>query len=541
MEKSKKILALLLVCLMIFTVVSCGGGGNGGGNDTPAASPSADNPAGNSPGGSSPGESSPGGNTGNADSGRELNVAVTQDSGTLYPIGSAGNWVTAIYCIYDALLDTYPDGTRRWILAEGIDPIDEIHSTMRIRKGVTFSNGNPLTADDVLFSMELYSKDPTFGLVTKVVDFSKTAVIDDYTIDLWYTNYNASQEVGLCQCWIMDKESFDEISMATNPIGTGPYVVKDYVVNSHLSLEAREDYWGGAPTIKNLNLKVINETSQIINAIETGEVDAAAIPIKDVNYVRDIGYDVEVIAGGGASTVSYNMSPDSPLASKEARWAISMAIDRQAIADLLYGGLSSVPAYPASHAATDFEPRFANIHEIYSVGYNPDRARELAEQAGLVGKTLRIVTNGADDYITIAEIMMENLRDIGITVEIVNYEMASYFSVINDPTAWDIAMATTSTPSALASDALGMYLMFNPQGWSGPDYSDYMALSAKALGTFDPAQASEYLYQTIVMFEDFCPWYALCETMYSRAKVPELKGVQYMLAQNVYYQDVYWG
>lgn len=533
----RKVLAMLLVCIMVATAAACN---NGGGNNSGNTDAGGSNTAANNGGGGNNATGNTGGGT--SDSNRPLNVAVSQDSGTLYPYGVAGNWVTPIYAIYDALLDTYPDGTRKWIVAEGIDPIDDIHSTLRIRKGITFSNGNQLTADDVMFSMELCHADPTFGLVVKVVDFEKTKVIDDYTIDLWYTNYNASQEVGFCQLWIVNKESFDEISLSRDPIGSGPYVVKDYVVNSHLSLEAREDYWGGAPKIKNLNFKVINEEAQIVNALEVGDVDIAAIPNQDVEYVRSLGYDVEVAGNGTIFTAAYNMrTENNPLASKEARWAVSMALDRQAISEILYGSLSSIPNYPASKAMTDFEPRFENLHETYRVGYNPARAQELADQSGLTGQTLRIITNGAAANITIASVIQENLRAIGVEAQIINFEMATYFSALLDFGGWEMAMGSTSVPTGLASDALGMLPMFNPQGWSGDDYSRYMQLSQLALSTFDPAQASEYLYQTIEMFVDFCVWFGICETVVSRAWLPELHGVQYMLAQNVYYQDVYWG
>jgi ABC-type transport system substrate-binding protein len=156
---------------------------------------------------------------------------------------------------------------------------------------------------------------------------------------------------------IMDKESYDETALATTPIGTGPYALKEYVTNSHMSVTARDDYWGNAPKIKNIDFKVVNEPAQVINALETKDVDMATITVDDADYVKSLGDAVTVSNGGYTDVVLFSLLDTSPLASKEARYAVSYAIDRQAIVDIVYKGLSTVPHYPASQYTMDFEPR----------------------------------------------------------------------------------------------------------------------------------------------------------------------------------------
>ena len=141
-------------------------------------------------------------------------------TGTLHPLGVTGAFIAPLYAFYEPLYDTPADGSRRWVLATGLDRKSDLNYTLTIREGVTFSNGNPLTAEDVMFSMELCRDDPQFFLNVKVVDFEKTKVLDDYTIDLWYTEYNASQEPGFASMFILDKESYDEVALSRNPIGT---------------------------------------------------------------------------------------------------------------------------------------------------------------------------------------------------------------------------------------------------------------------------------------------------------------------------------
>ncbi len=470
---------------------------------------------------------------------RTLNIAAMQDSGTLYPLGSTGGWIMPMYAFYEPLFDTHADGSRKWILATGLDRISDLQYTLTIREGVKFSNGNPLTAEDVMFTMEKCKEHPQFSLNVKVVDFEKTKVTGDFTIDLWYTQFNASQEPGFASMLIMDKESFDDVALSTDPIGTGPYVKKDYVVNSNLTVEARTDYWGGAPKISNIEFKVINESAQIVNALETGDVDMAGIvPVTDAEYIKTLGYNVVTNNGGYPDVTLFSLLPGGPLESKEARWAVSHAIDRQAIADIVYEGLSKVATYPASQYDQDYEDRYANMHDTYAIGYNPEKAKELAEQSGLVGKTVRIITNGSANYNTMAEMIQANLLDIGVTAEIKNYDQATYFPTIMDAANFDIALFGPAAPSMLAVDILAMYPTFVPLGWTGADRDTYGEVSMGAIGTYDKTERGNKLYDALKIWVDVDPWFALTEVVGTRAISADLTGVEYMIAGSIYYQDI---
>lgn len=523
---------LLAVILTLSLLAACAGGktttspGTTPGGSTPDSSPTPDT-------------AGPNADTKPAQPDRALNIQATQDSGTLFPLGVTGGFIAPLYAFYEPLYDTRVDGTRKWILATGLDRISDLQYTLTIREGVTFSNGNPLTAEDVMFTMEQCAADPQFYLNVKAVDFEKTKVTGDYTIDLWYTQFNASQEPGFASMLIMDKESFDEVALSTNPIGTGPYVVTDYVVNSHLSVTARDDYWGGTPKIKNINFKVINEASQIVNALETKDVDMAGpIQLADAEYIKSLGYNVMVTNGGYPDAALFSLLPGGPLESKEARWAVSHAIDRQAIVDVIYEGLSAVAQYPASQYDQDFEPRFANMHDTYSIGYNPDKARELAEQSGLVGKTLRIITNGSTKYNTMAEMIQENLLDIGVNADIINYDQATYFPTIMDAANFDIALFNPAAPSMLAIDILANYPVFVPLGWTGPERDRFGELSMDAISTFDKTERGNKLYEALKVWVEVDPWFALSEVVAPFAQSPDITGVEYMIAGSIYYQDI---
>ena len=547
---SRLLAVVLALILMIALFAACGNNDNGDANQPAGGSSdgaggsggSGGGGGGSDSGGSSGGGGSSDGGGASSDPGRTLNVAVSLDAGSLHPfsITGSGGWMNLWPTYVEPLLDTRADGTTIWILCTGVDMISDIQYTMHIREGVTFSNGNPLTAEDVVFSMECSRDNPQFYLNVKAVDFEKTKVIDDYTIDFWMTEYNVGQFPGMCQMPIFDKESYDEIDYASNPIGTGPYIVVDYVVNSHLIVEARDDYWGTPPSVRRIHFKTMNEDSQRVNAIATGDVDMARIPLKDIDYVESLGNTVDKVLAGTSNTAFFNMTEGSILGTPAAREAVCFAIDRESIVDMVHNGQSSVPRWPNSEVLVDLEPRFLNATDIYSVGYNPDRAKALAEQEGLVGQTLRIITNGEQQFNTMAEIIQNNLEAIGVHSQIINYDQATYFSLLMDESNYEIALYFVACPSLYAMDQMTMFPQFITQGWTHPDRETYSGIGFRGLATVDAKARGDLLFEQLGIFNKHHLWFAISEAVNPNAYSPVVTDVEFLLAGNIRYQDVTW-
>jgi peptide/nickel transport system substrate-binding protein len=517
MSKLKKLLALTLALILAMSLLTaCGAKTN---SSTPGSDTS------NSPASTS------------SDPNRALNIAISGDTGTLYPFAASGGFVSLMYAFYEPLWDFKADGTKVNILASDWQKVSDTEYKLTIRDGVKFSNGNPLTAEDVMFSMKLCKEDPRFYLNVKVIDFDKTKVTGDYTMDIFYTTYDCTQEVSFTQLMILDKESYNLESLSTKPIGTGPYIATDYIVNSHVTCEARKDYWGEPAKISKVNFKVINEQAQIVNALEVGDIDiTSTIPVDEADYVKSLGYVVDSSFGGYANTALYSMA--GALSSKEARWAVSYAMDRESMSKIMYKGLSSVPSYPSSEHAQDYETRFSNMHDTYATGYNVEKAKQYAEQSGLVGKTLKIITNGTEAFNDVAVAMQENLRAIGIESTIASYDSATYFSIIMDEKNFDIALFYLSSPSQMASDVMANYVDFIPLGWKGADRDKYGEISKQAVHTYDPTERGNLMYEALKIFVDVDPWYAICEAVSPRAQSSDLVGVEYYIAGNLYYDDI---
>ena len=471
-----------------------------------------------------------------------LNIAISGDNGTLIPSKVMGTFVGIVRQYSEPLLDYTADGERVWCLATGIDGEDTTEWTIHLREGVKFSNGNEFDANDVMFTMQYYMTDPLLASQFSSLDLANSEVIDKYTFKLALSNYTAMLMGSLSQMYMMDEESFDEEDAVMNPIGTGPYVVTDYVINSHVDLKANENYWGEKAKIPNLHYKVLNEQSQIVNALQTKSVDVSAVPAQDLEFVKTLpDYSLESYYTAFTPTVEFNITENSVMNSLDARLAVCHAIDRQAMIDLVYFGNADLLNYPVSMHCYDYTDDLANLNETYSIGYDVELARQYAEKAGLVGKEITVITNGTADYVTEAEMLQLNLKEIGVSVKIVNYDTASYWSVAYDPTMYDIALYAASSPQRYAVGLLYEYVLWGKatkNGW--PEYYEYLDLGAKAVANPDPEARKDMLKELSQMFVDAVPWYGICDQMNTVAVNKNLEGVELWNSGIMHYADWSW-
>lgn len=541
MKKSlKQSVALLLVCLLIVSLTACGG-------KKTEPTPSAEAPASSDKidtqtvaEGMSIGSDAEA-----VESDRVLRVAVSQDSGTLYPYSCTSFGFSGIARTFqDVLFDYKSNGELEYLLCTGWDVAEgENHYIMHLREGVKFTNGNPFTAEDVIFSMQVSHEHPQYFSNVDSIDFEKTKIIDDYTIDLWFTRLDVGQFPGLMLMYIFDKESFNEQEMATKSIGTGPYYVTEYVTNSHVHVEANPDYWGEQPKIKKIEFYVMDEPSQRINALTIGEIDYTSIQSDDFDYVKSLEeYKIWPTMSGSAALAYFNCAEGTPLGTIEARKAVCHAIDRETINQVCYNGLSKLPRWGNTEACLDFEERFIDPNDdIYGVGYDPELAKKEAEAAGLVGKKIRIMTNGTSSFILMAEIVEQNLKAIGLDAEIINYDQATYWGLLMDESNFEIALYMNGSPKNMCLDMYPAYLEFFGLGLKGNAKRDaFVELGNKGLATSDPKERSEILNQLGRDFNEITAWFALAENLSLQAVSKDLGSIDKYNDGEVRYAHWYW-
>ena len=466
MIKKIRVLAILLCAAVLLGVAACGGGGGGtatnDGGSSPASGGSTSASGGSSPasGGSSPESSgSSPASGGSAASGKDtLSVAISGDTGTLNWASISGDYGAICHLIQESMwtVKMLPDGGHEimMLLAEDMEIIeenDELKWIIHLRKGVKFSNGNDFTASDVIFSVNQAREVGIFGISrTQEIDIDRTKILDDYTIEMYFTSYRFNQIELYSDFLIYDEESFELERASANPIGTGPYVLTEYIVNSHVFMERRDDYWGDAPAIKTFQFRVLTEPSQRVNGLATGNLDISTISTGDVSYVSGLpGYSMIERLPARWLSIGMNPTVGTLFHDVEARYAIVHAIDKQAIINVVYEGQAEISYGPSSRACWDYLPEYDNVHPTYSIGYDLELAKQYAERSGLMGKEVRVVTNGTAEHVQTAEMLQSMLKAIDVTVVIQNYDAAGYGDATRDPTMFEISVGQGSTPTMI--------------------------------------------------------------------------------------------
>ncbi|MBI3047415.1 MAG: ABC transporter substrate-binding protein [Acidobacteria bacterium] len=315
-------------------------------------------------------------------------------------------------------------------LALRLDNPDPLTYIAHLRRGVRFHDGRELTAKDVVYTFASFL-DPDFVSPRKgaYAQMASVKALDDYTVEFKLKEPFGSFSMQLVMHVVPDGAGD---SLRTFPIGTGPYRFVRYVVDEQVELTAYEGYWDGLPQNAGITLRIIPDDMMRGLELRKGSAD---LTINDVP--PDIAYQLEkdglTIAeapGVDYTYIGLNMR-DPVLSDKRVRHAIGYAVDRQAIVEYLRRGLAQPAVGVLSPVTWAFEP---NVHQFT---YDPERARRLLDEAGypdpdgdgpLPRLRLSLKTSTDEFYRLQAAVIQENLRLVGVEVDVRSYEFATFYA-----------------------------------------------------------------------------------------------------------------
>lgn len=444
----------------------------------------------------------------------KLIVAQGAETTTLDPHkGGSAIFINACLTMYDLLIRRDREGTQRLALATSYENIDPATWEFKLRKGVKFHNGDPLTASDVKFSFDRMrdakTKNPFsvfFGGMKEV------QVIDDYTVRVITEKPDPvlPSRVAFAAFIVPEKyikEHGDEY-FAKHPIGSGRYKFVNWVKNDYVELEANENYWGDEPaTIKKLIFKVIPETGSRMAALQTGEVDIATnvLPFMIPKLEKDP--KIKIVSGpsGRVIFIGFNLTkPEKagPLMKKEVRQAINYAVDKQSLIKHVLMGSGEQLATPLVPVAFGYDP---NI-EPYS--YDPEKAKTLLKEAGYPNGFETEFATGSGRYLMdkqIAEAIVGMLDKVGIKAKLKVYEWGQYEKVRK---AKEVEPAYLLGWGNTLSDADGTLV---PVFFSKSTYSTYVnpeldKMLMEARFQMDPEKRKEQYSEILKLVKDEAPW-----------------------------------
>ncbi len=437
---------------------------------------------------------------------------------------TGGNWFTFSArddYIFSQLIDRdtdavsiHPDVATSWEVSE-----DGLTYTFHLRDDVSFHDGEPLTAEDVKYSLQMFfhpdtgaSHGRTSGLDQlegaeafengEADEISGIKVLDDYTVELNLVRPRSSVLSNMAAFNIWPKHLLEGVPYTDlvdteyavrNPVGSGPFKMGDFEPDQFYILNANEDYYDGRPYLDRIIFRIGLGGATAFAALENGEVHMAG-RVTAVEYERYKDDPNIVLLGGqlgGGMTVWANHN--RPLwQDARVRQALLYALDRESMAEAYYGELAEVLHLRLTN------PEFVSPN-ITKYEYNPDRARELLAEASWDSEQeVSFVTYYQDDQNKrIHAAMQQFWADVGIKVDLVYLDGPAWVARVYDNDEFDLSYGCCGwfNPDQLRL-SLGCDRSW-PAGRNVGHYcnEEFDALSEAAMSEPDPEKRKEMLYQ----------------------------------------------
>jgi peptide/nickel transport system substrate-binding protein len=358
------------------------------------------------------------------------------------------------------------DGSLRVVpdLAVRFEATDDRTYVAEIPKGVRFHNGHEMTSADVVYTFKRFL-DPAFLSGRKGAYRALEAVdaLDRYTTRFRLRTPTVSFPINLVMGIVPDGTGAEA---ARHPVGSGPYRLTEFVPDDHIALEAFDDCYGGRPANHGLLFRTVPDETMRGLELRKGSVDLVVNDLSPdlvAGLQQDGHLNVVTSAGTDYAYLGFNLR-DPVLADKRVRQAIGYAIDQDAIVTYLRRGL----ARPATGIVPPMSWAYAS--DVFQFTHDPDKARALLDEAGYKdpdgpgpGMRLRLTLKTSTDerYRLQAAVIQENLRTVGIALDVRSSEFATLmadvikgnmqlytlqFVGITDPDMLRRAFYSTQTP-----------------------------------------------------------------------------------------------
>jgi peptide/nickel transport system substrate-binding protein len=359
----------------------------------------------------------------------KLIAGIQSDALTLDPTRDQSSIAMSLFNnIYDALTSIGRDGGVEPGIAESWDASPDAKIwTFKIRAGMKFHDGTPVTADDVISSYQRVRDDPTSPIrlyLNKVAGFEK---VGDAAVRFTLSESFAPFPRQVSLIFIVPNAAYMRLGaqeFSRHPVGSGAFQVVEWVKDDRIVLKAFADHWGGAPKIENLIFRPVPAETSRSSALLSGELDVVpALPpilVSRLQSASDVS--VVLVPGNRVMYIGFN-SQAAPLNNLKLRQAIDCGINREAITKRLLAGAGNPIGEIVSPVVFGFDPKFG------PTPYDPAKARELVKESGYGGQPIALpypnnIYPMADQLM---QVVAASLKDIGVNVELQGTQYSAFF------------------------------------------------------------------------------------------------------------------
>lgn len=354
---------------------------------------------------------------------------------------SGGSDVT-IRHVFDRLVEykVKPDGTTEIVpglATEWKASADGKVWTLKLRQGVKFHDGTPFNAEAVKFTVDRILNKAnglrSYGTYSPIIESAK--VVDAHTVEIAtkkkygaFLDLIATPSISIVSPAAVQKYGKD---ITANPVGTGPFVFKTWARDDKIELEPNKEYWGGAPKLEKLIIRVYAEPAPKSLALETGETHAiAAVPVDDLGRLgRNKDITLVKVPSARQRLIGINTSIP-PLDNKKVRQALNHAIDKEGMVKNLLKGTKIINNSPMAPLTWGYAP-------IKTYQYDPEKAKALLKEAGV--KTpitmhfLALKQARDPGLMDSLQLIREQLKAVGIETTYEETDINAYKSILDQP------------------------------------------------------------------------------------------------------------
>lgn len=377
---------------------------------------------------------------------------------------------------------------------------DGLEYTFTLREGVLFHDGQELTPQDVVWSLQTRKDTPEWRDSARLANV-ESITADGQEITLTLTEPDSSLLWNLTgRAGLVFKEG-DTVDYSTQANGTGPYRLDAWRQGDSITYVRNDEYWGDPAPVAEVVFDYIPDNQAALGAALAGEVDV--VTGFDANLTEQIeatgDYTVVLGASTDKGTLAFNQKPGSPLADQKVRQAIRQAIDHEAFVEALASGSTLYGPIP------ELDPGYEDLAGV--APYDVEAAKALLAEAGV--EDLELTLTIPNFYpTTIPQILVSDLNEVGITLEVESVDFATWINDVYVNQDYDLSFV-------LHTEARDFENWANPDYYFTYDNPEVQDLYAQSLAATDEAEAADLLAQAArIVSED-----AAGDWLYSGASV----------------------
>jgi ABC-type transport system substrate-binding protein len=427
--------------------------------------------------------------------GGEITVLHPTDSSSLDPVsGNSGNDHMSLYPMFDRLLNFEPETLEPTPgLATAWEQPDPETLVLQLQEGVTFHDGTPFDAEAVAYNLERALTLDTSTVKADIAMIESVEATGPLEVTIHMNRPDASLLLILAdRPGMMVSPTAAEAAgpeFGREPVGTGPFKFVEWLTGDRLVVEKNPDYWQeGKPYLDRITFRYLTDQQTVTNALRTNEADVALkFAASEVETLDVADIDVEVHPSLGTTVCYFNYSRP-PFDDARVRRAVSFAVDRDAINQVLAFGLAQPASqvFPPGYWAAD--PELADTFTL-----DLDQARELLADAGLAdGLSIRGLTYTGTAQTRLMEVMQAQLAEIGIDMSVETMEVGSATSRFFEDLGYDMYCAGWSgrpDPSQTANSLFAPDAFYNAGKYESPGMAEALEEAGATLGQDARAEA----------------------------------------------------